>query len=108
MTREQEFIHELLVYCSYIESECYKGNLNFVRKIRTIDNFITTEFTEHINTICKKYSDVYNKLLIDYNNEIVSDEYKIKNSSKFNNIELGVTSNTKRTHIIPPKCKPSR
>lgn len=107
MTREQEFIHELLTYCSHIESECCRENYNFARKIKNNDHVIMTNFGINIDSICNKYSDVYNKLLIDYNNDVVSDDYKIADFYNSNNIELGIISNIK-TCIIPPKCKPSR
>ena len=99
MTREQEFIKELLNYCSKIESDCMRKNLSFARKVTTYDGRKTTEFTEIVNSICKKYSDVYEKLLIDYNNDTVSGDFMIDDNSntcvtysntvKSNNIEFG-------------------
>ena len=98
MTREQEFIKELLNYCSKIESDCTRKDLAFARKVTTEDGRTTTEFTEIVNSICKKYSDVYDKLLIDYNNDTVSGDYIINddrscvtypNATNFNNIEFG-------------------
>ena len=98
MTREQEFIKELLNYCSKIESDVKRKDLAFARKVTTEDGRNTTEFTEIVNSICKKYSDVYDKLLIDYNNDTVSGDFIINdnrscvtypNIVKSNNIEFG-------------------
>ena len=98
MTREQEFIKELLNYCSKIESDCVRKDLAFARKVTTESGRKTTEFTEIINSICKKYNDVYDKLLIDYNNDTVSGDFIINdnrscvtypNATNSNNIEFG-------------------
>lgn len=75
-----------------------RKDLAFARKVTTEDGRKTTEFTEIVNSICKKYSDVYDKLLIDYNNDTVSGDFIINdnkscvtypNVTNFNNIEFG-------------------
>lgn len=75
-----------------------RKDLAFARKVTTEDGRKTTEFTEIVNSICKKYSDVYDKLLIDYNNNTVSGDFIINdnrscvtypNVTNFNNIEFG-------------------